>query len=83
MLVYPPRTIIVRSVLRKTLGYRPGETCKMGKTVDPLTVLDERPSVRGVKGLRVADRYERDVHPQLRSHPDGWIMQLGKGAPRL
>ncbi|KAL2354294.1 putative GMC oxidoreductase [Cryomyces antarcticus] len=38
-----------------TTCYHPGGTCKMGKSDDPLAVVDERLRVRGVANLRVAD----------------------------
>ncbi|KAI9660406.1 MAG: hypothetical protein M1821_009756 [Bathelium mastoideum] len=38
-----------------TTCYHPGGTCKMGKSSDPMAVLDEQLRVRGVQGLRVAD----------------------------
>lgn len=38
-----------------TTCYHAAGTCKMGKSDDPLAVLDEKLQVRGVKGLRVAD----------------------------
>ncbi|KAK4986798.1 hypothetical protein LTR50_005093 [Elasticomyces elasticus] len=38
-----------------TTCYHPAGTCKMGKSSDPMAVLDEKLKVRGVEGLRVAD----------------------------
>ena len=38
-----------------TTCYHAAGTCKMGKTEDPMAVLDEKLRVRGVTGLRVAD----------------------------
>ena len=35
--------------------YHPVGTCSMGRTDDPMAVVDGRLRVRGVKGLRVAD----------------------------
>ncbi|KAI6785884.1 GMC oxidoreductase [Emericellopsis cladophorae] len=38
-----------------TTCYHASGTCAMGKTSDPMSVVDEKLAVRGVKGLRVAD----------------------------
>ncbi|KAF5871960.1 putative gmc oxidoreductase protein [Botrytis fragariae] len=45
------------SVIRSNADtcYHPVETCKMGRTDDPLAVLDKNQKVRGITGLRVAD----------------------------
>ncbi|TKA78631.1 hypothetical protein B0A55_02677 [Friedmanniomyces simplex] len=36
-------------------SYHPGGTCKLGKSDDPMAVVDQHLRVRGVKGLRVID----------------------------
>ncbi|XP_060555518.1 glucose dehydrogenase [FAD, quinone]-like [Ruditapes philippinarum] len=38
-----------------TTVYHPTSTCKMGRTKDPTTVVDNKLRVKGIQGLRVAD----------------------------
>jgi choline dehydrogenase-like flavoprotein len=45
----------VWSCLLTLIGYHAAGTCAMGKTGDPMAVLNEKLQVRGVSGLRVAD----------------------------
>ena len=51
------------------LGYHPAGSCKMGKSDDPMAVLDEELYVRGVSNLRVADASVMPTlmggHPQM------------------
>ncbi|KAI9812620.1 MAG: hypothetical protein M1827_004609 [Pycnora praestabilis] len=58
-----------------TTCYHPAGSAKMGKSGDPMAVLDERLRVRGVKGLRVADVSVMPLlnqgHPQMPAYGIG------------
>ena len=50
-------------------AYHASGTAKMGPTNDPLGVVDERRSVRGVEGLRVADLSIAPIVSRGSTHP--------------
>lgn len=63
------------------IGHHAAGTCKMGRTDDPLTVLDSRLRVRGVLGLRVMDI---SVMPTMVSgNTNGPAMAMGWRAAEL
>ncbi|MEZ4521654.1 MAG: GMC family oxidoreductase N-terminal domain-containing protein [Thermomicrobiales bacterium] len=63
-----------RAVLKETVQagigttYHPSTTCKMGPLTDPLSVVNHRCQVRGVRGLRVVDASIFPFGPRANLH---------------
>lgn len=61
--------------------FHPVGTCRMGRTSDPLAVVDSRLRVRGVRGLRVADG---SIMPRITSgNTNAPIMAIGEKAAEM
>lgn len=78
-----PRYLSKRNLLNFScfLGYHPAGSCKMGKSDDPMAVLNEELFVRGVKRLRVADA---SVMPTLMGgHPQMAVYGIGEKAAEM
>ncbi|KAI0390314.1 hypothetical protein F5Y17DRAFT_71379 [Xylariaceae sp. FL0594] len=56
--------------------WHPACTCKMGKSSDPMAVLDSKARVRGVTGLRVVDASSFPILPP--GHPQSTVYMLAE-----